>query len=99
MAALVNTDLINGFASAFEMGYRRCLRDRGALPKVYSQTDAESRFSGALILKWRRMGLIEPIKTGDSRNNKVLYDAERLELLYAATLQDNNKIKTRNIHK
>jgi hypothetical protein len=57
------------------------------MPRCITQSEAERLYGGALIKKWRTVGLIEPIKTGDSRNNKVLFDAQRLDVLYSSTIK------------
>jgi hypothetical protein len=91
MNALINTYKVSDLADAIQIGYRLCLRDRGEVPRCVTQSEAERMYGGALLKKWRQAGLIEPMKTGDSRNNKVLYDAQRLDVLYASTVFPGKK--------
>jgi hypothetical protein len=92
MNVIVNTLVINDLTTAaYNLGMRDCLRELGLLPKVYSQSEAERIFTKALVQKWRTMGMIEPIKTDDERNNKVLFDAQRLEVLFCGTIRSKNK--------
>jgi hypothetical protein len=89
MDALINTVKVQELSEAIRIGYRLCQRDRGELPRCITQSAAERMYGGALIKKWRKAGLIEPIKTGDGRNNMVLFDAQRLEVLFASTITKN----------
>jgi hypothetical protein len=86
----VNADInivkVQELSEAIRIGYRQCLRDKGDLPRCISQREAERMYGGALLNRWRKAGLIEPAKTGDGRNNMVLYDAQRLDVLYASTI-------------
>jgi hypothetical protein len=91
MNVLINTYKISDLVDAIQIGYRECLRDRGELPRCVTQSEAERIYGGALLKKWRTAGLIEPVKTGDSRNNMVLYDAQRLDILYSSTVFPNKK--------
>jgi hypothetical protein len=86
MNAAINTIKVQELSEAMRIGYRECLRDRGELPRCITQSEAERLYTGALLTKWRKAGLIEPSKTGDGRNNMVLYDTQRLDVLYASTI-------------
>jgi hypothetical protein len=91
MNVMINTEKVRELSEAFQIGYRQCLRDRGELPRCITQSEAVRAYGGALITKWRKSGLIEPSKTGDGRNNMVLYDAQRLDVLYSSTVFPNKK--------
>ncbi|MDR0605998.1 MAG: hypothetical protein LBG80_17050 [Bacteroidales bacterium] len=91
MNAIINTIKVQELSEAIRIGYRQCLRDRGELPRCITQSEAERLYTGSLLKKWRRAGLIEPVKTGDSRNNKVLFDTQRLDVLYTSTITQRPK--------
>jgi hypothetical protein len=91
MNVLINTEKVRELGEAIQIGYRLCMRDRGELPRCITQSEAERAYGGALLKKWRKEGLIEPTKTGDSRNNMVIFDAQRLDVLYASTVFPKKK--------
>ncbi len=91
MDFFIDKNKIRELSDAIKLGYRMCQRERGEIPRCIAQSEAERMYTGALLNKWRREGLIEPVKTGDSRNNMLLFDAERLEVLYAATIKPIRK--------
>lgn len=86
MQAEINIVKVQELSEAIYIGYRQCMRDRGELPRCITQSEAERMYGGALLNKWRKEGLIEPAKTGDGRNNMVLYDTQRLDVLYTSTI-------------
>lgn len=78
MNELLSSQIIS---EAYSAGYKKCLEDRGILPKFLTQNQAYKKYKRRRVELWVRLKLITP--QPDSKNPKgiILYNRERLELL------------------
>ena len=86
MLAATDINKVHDLGRAIEIGYAKCLRDYGLAPKSISKRMAHKKYTKLLVDDWDSKGLTFHKKIGDGENSTILYDDERLQILYAATI-------------
>lgn len=92
-------------SEAYSAGYKKCLEDRGLLPKFLTQNQAHKKYKRRRVELWVRLKLITPQPDSNNPKGIILYNRERLELLDSVSsielsygkippenLQDNDRI-------